>query len=63
MKNYTTLGIVAGIALAFLAYFGGWQLLLLSVVLAVVGGLAGAHFDGKLNVLDLWNQMIGKGRG
>ncbi|WP_293772897.1 hypothetical protein [uncultured Corynebacterium sp.] len=63
MKNYTTLGIVVGVALALCAVLGNWQLLLLAVLFATIGGLIGAHCDGRINVVELWNSLIGKGQG
>ena len=45
MKNYTTLGIISGLILAFFLYLG-WGPTLLAVLLAAIGGIVGAHFDG-----------------
>ena len=43
MKNYSTLGIVAGLVLAFFIHLGLWPTVL-AVLLAALGGVIGAHF-------------------
>lgn len=60
-KNYTAWGAVAGVALALALYFGGVELLLLLVVFGAVGALIGAHMDGSINVVDAFNQLVGRG--
>jgi len=62
MKNYTTLGIVAGLILAFFIHLGLWPTVL-ALVLAAFGGIVGAHFDGRIDLTTVWNGLIGKGRG
>ena len=62
MKNYTTLGIVAGLILAFFIHLGLWPTVL-AIVLAALGGIAGAHFDGRIDLGAVWNGLIGKGQG
>ena len=62
MKNYTTLGIVIGLLLAFFLYLG-WGWTLLAVLLAAVGGLLGSHFDGHIDLSAVWNGLIGKEKG
>lgn len=62
MKNYTTLGIVIGLLLAFFLYLG-WGWTLLAVLLAAVGGVLGSHFDGRIDLSAVWNGLIGKEKG
>lgn len=62
MKNYTKLGIVIGLLLAFFLYLG-WGWTLLAVLLAAIGGLVGSHFDGRIDLGAVWNGLIGKGKG
>ena len=62
MKNYTTLGIVIGLLLAFFLYLG-WGWTLLAVLLAAVGGLLGSHFYGRIDLSAVWNGLIGKEKG
>ncbi|MDK4293576.1 hypothetical protein QPX49_01490 [Corynebacterium accolens] len=62
MKNYTTLGIVIGLLLAFFLYLG-WGWMLLAVLLAAIGGLLGSHFDGRIDLSTVWNGLIGKEKG
>ena len=49
MKNYTTLGIISGLILAFFLHLG-WGPTLLAVLLAAIGGIVGAHFDGRIDL-------------
>ncbi len=63
MKNYTTLGALIGAALAIAIVLGNWAMVLLIIVLGGIGGLIGAHFDGRINLVEIWNSVIGKGQG
>ena len=62
MKNYTTLGIISGLILAFFLYLG-WGPTLLAVLLAAIGGIVGAHFDSRIDLTSVWNGLIGKEKG
>ncbi|QNE88902.1 hypothetical protein H0194_07400 [Corynebacterium incognita] len=61
MFNYTILGVLIGLAVA-IAIMLGSPAIILALVLATVGGLIGAHFDGRVNLMELWNNFIGKGK-
>lgn len=61
MFNYTILGVLIGLAVA-IAIMLGSPAVILALVLATVGGLIGAHFDGRVNLMELWNNFIGKGK-
>lgn len=63
MKNYTTLGVILGIAIAIALYLGDIMLLFLIIVCGGIGGVIGAHFDGRINIVQVWNNIIGKGQG
>ncbi|MFW9045476.1 DUF2273 domain-containing protein [Corynebacterium striatum] len=62
MKNYSTLGIVAGLVLAFFIHLGLWPTVL-AVLLAAMGGVIGAHFDGRIDLSAVWNGIVGKDKG
>ena len=62
MKNYTSLGVIAGLVLAFFIYLGVWYVAL-AVLLAAVGGVIGAHFDGRIDLTAVWNGVVGQDRG
>ncbi|MFH0411077.1 hypothetical protein ACG98H_03050 [Corynebacterium sp. L4756] len=63
MQNYTYIGVALGILLAIAILTNAWSLLILAIVLGAVGGVIGAHFDGRINLGEIWNNIIGKGRG
>ncbi|AZA14408.1 hypothetical protein ACFPVT_04270 [Corynebacterium choanae] len=60
MNNYTAIGLTVGIALAFAVILGGLPGFLWLLLFTVIGGLIGAHFDGRL---DLGSIIGGTGRG
>ncbi|HAT1213571.1 DUF2273 domain-containing protein [Corynebacterium striatum] len=62
MKNYSTLGIVAGLVLAFFIHLGLWPTVL-ALLLAALGGVIGAHFDGRIDLSAVWNGIVGKDKG
>ncbi|MBU5654094.1 hypothetical protein KPA07_04070 [Corynebacterium aurimucosum] len=62
MKNYTSLGVIAGLVLAFFIYLGVWYVAL-AVLLAAVGGVIGAHFDGRIDLTAVWKGAVGQDRG
>ncbi|MDO5032359.1 DUF2273 domain-containing protein [Corynebacterium sp.] len=62
MKNYTTLGVIAGLVLAFFIHLGLWPTVL-AVLLAAIGGVLGAHFDGRIDLTAVWNGVVGKDQG
>lgn len=47
-----TVGLLAGMALGFAAYFGGFWAFLLVAALGVVGLVVGRFLDGDLEVAD-----------
>ncbi|KAA8721579.1 hypothetical protein [Corynebacterium phocae] len=63
MKNFTSLGVLAGLILAWVVITGCWELAVLCVVFATVGGLIGAHFDGRINLKEIGTNLVGKGQG
>ncbi|AHI19133.1 MAG: hypothetical protein ACTIA3_09300 [Corynebacterium casei] len=63
MKNYTYIGVALGIILAIAIMTNAWPLFFLAVILGAVGGVIGAHFDGRINLGEIWNNVVGKGRG
>ena len=62
MKNYTSLGVIAGLVLAFFIYLGVWYVAL-AVLLAAVGGVIGAQFDGRIDLTAVWKGVVGQDRG
>ena len=63
MNNYTYIGVALGIILAIAIITNAWSLLFLAVILGAVGGVIGSHFDGRINLGEIWNNVVGKGRG
>lgn len=63
MNNYTTYGIVAGVVLAFAIILGNLPLVLLIILFGAIGGVIGAHFDGRINLSEIWYNIIGKDKG
>lgn len=63
MKNFTTLGVLIGLALALCIIYGSWMLLVLAVLLGGAGGLIGAHLDGRIDIKEIWYKLIGKAQG
>ncbi|MEW2545814.1 hypothetical protein AB0910_08555 [Streptomyces sp. NPDC047002] len=53
MKGWSALGLVAGMALGFAGYFGGFGAFLLVAALGAVGFGVGRIVDGDLDVQDL----------
>ncbi len=47
--SMAVVGLIAGMALAFAGYFGGFGAFLLVAALGAVGFLAGRFFDGDLD--------------
>ncbi|OFR63744.1 hypothetical protein [Corynebacterium sp. HMSC078H07] len=62
MKNYTSLGVLAGLVLAFFIYLGVWYVVL-AVLLAAIGGVVGAHFDSRIDLTAVWKGVVGQDRG
>jgi hypothetical protein len=58
MSN-AVVGMIAGMALGFAGYFGGFAAFLLVAALGAVGFVAGRLFDGDLELGDLFR---GRGR-
>lgn len=51
--NLTTTGLFAGLLLGIAAAAGGFNGFLIALVLAIVGVVVGAHYDGKLDLSEL----------
>jgi uncharacterized membrane protein YjjP (DUF1212 family) len=52
--NMAVIGMIAGMALGFAGYFGGFGAFLLVAALGAVGFLAGRYLEGDLDVGDLF---------
>ena len=52
--SMAVVGMIAGMALAFAGYFGGFGAFLLVAALGAVGFLAGRFFDGDLDPGDIF---------
>lgn len=48
--NHTRTGILLGLALAFAVILGGWTGLIYALAFSVVGGVVGAHLDGRIDL-------------
>lgn len=62
MKNATSIGIIIGFLLAVGAMWHGILGFFLVLVLCGIGGLIGAHFDGYIDIRNLFNSN-GRGHG
>ncbi|AIG63643.1 hypothetical protein CATYP_01950 [Corynebacterium atypicum] len=65
MKNMTVIGIALGLAVAFAIIWGGLPGFLWALIFGALGGLIGAHFEGKIdlrNVTEILSPRRG-GRG
>ena len=58
--NITTIGLFAGLLLGVAAAAGGFSGFLIALVLAILGIVVGAHYDGKLDLAELFR---GRNRG
>ncbi|MBZ8177699.1 hypothetical protein GP475_02270 [Corynebacterium poyangense] len=57
MKYYTLIGIALGIALAFLGLAFGFGGLVLGVIFALIGGAVGAHYDGHIDLRQIFDGL------
>lgn len=55
----STIGMLAGLLLAIAAVVGGLTGLLLAIVLGAVGYVLGAHFDGELDLSNVFSRRRG----
>lgn len=62
-SNKTVLGAVVGVVLAFALIFGGWLGFFFTLLLGAIGGVVGAHLDGRIDLADLVSTTSGRGRG
>ncbi|MDH6117406.1 hypothetical protein [Kitasatospora sp. GAS204B] len=60
--NLALIGMVAGMALGFAGYFGGFAAFLLVAVLGVVGFVAGRVLEGDIDLRDLGDLLRGRDR-
>lgn len=58
--NIISTGLFAGLLLGIAAAAGGFSGFLITLVLAIVGLVVGAHYDGKLDLAEL---LRGRNRG
>lgn len=64
MKNATLYGLIIGFMLAVGALWQGLLGFLVVLVFVAIGGLIGAHFEGRIdlrNTLNINNSSVGKG--
>ncbi|QGU02897.1 hypothetical protein CKALI_10210 [Corynebacterium kalinowskii] len=61
MTPHLRTGVLLGLVLAFAIIFGGWWGLVLALLLGGLGGLIGAHFDGLIDIRQIWD-AVGRGR-
>jgi len=52
--NMAAIGLIAGMALGFAGYFGGFGAFLLVAALGAIGFVAGRYLDGDLQAGDLF---------
>ncbi|QPK79546.1 hypothetical protein G7Y31_02210 [Corynebacterium lizhenjunii] len=61
--KYTAIGAIGGLLAAIAIFFGWWPLFLLMIIFVGGGALIGAHYDGKLDLVDLFYGLINRPRG
>lgn len=61
--SYTTFGVVIGIVIAFALLLKGLGGLLVVLLLAAIGGLVGAHLEGRIDLRNLPEYIGRSGRG
>lgn len=61
--NNTLIGLAIGVLLAIVIVWGGWKLFLTALILGAIGAAVGAHFDGRINLVEAWNNLIGNNKG
>ncbi|APT84000.1 DUF2273 domain-containing protein [Corynebacterium aquilae] len=59
----TTLGVLAGSILAFATLMFGLYGFIVVVLFAAIGGVIGAHFDGRLDLGQVLSNLGRSGRG
>ncbi len=62
MKNMTVIGVVVGLAFAFAVILGGLAGFAWALFFAAVGGVVGAHLEGRIDLRVLL-QNLTSGRG
>lgn len=62
MHNHTVQGVAIGLAFAFAVIFGGFAGFLWALLFAVIGGIIGAHFQGKIDLRRIVDNLTA-GRG
>lgn len=60
--NMAVVGLIAGMALGFAGYFGGFGAFLLVAALGAIGFVAGRFLDGDLEPGDLFRMKDREGR-
>ncbi|GAA4869014.1 hypothetical protein [Kitasatospora terrestris] len=60
--NLALVGLIAGMALGFAGYFGGFAAFLLVAVLGVVGFVAGRVLEGDIELGDIGDLLRGRDR-
>ncbi|AKK02263.1 hypothetical protein [Corynebacterium epidermidicanis] len=63
MSKAIVIGTCVGFVLAFATILGGFSGLLLAVLFGALGGLAGAQFDGRVDVRRMLDALRFGGRG
>ncbi|MDO5671172.1 MAG: hypothetical protein Q4G50_14370 [Corynebacterium sp.] len=58
--NHTRTGVILGLALAFATILGGWVGMLCALLFGAVGGVIGAHLDGRIDLRALARRIGGQ---
>ncbi|MBI8999503.1 hypothetical protein M0E87_01460 [Corynebacterium sp. CCM 9185] len=61
MKSLTVIGLILGFAFAFAVIVGGLVGFLWALLFVTVGGVIGAHFDGKIDLRAIINGSSNRG--
>lgn len=63
MKNYTALGILLGVLVSLAFLLGSFAWFIIPLIFITIGGFVGAHFDKRIDLTEIWSNVIGKGQG
>lgn len=65
MKNLTVIGIAIGLAIALATAIDGFSGFLWALIFGAIGGVIGAHYEGRVDLKTVWDQLTSSrgGRG
>ena len=61
MKNLTVIGIAVGLVFALCTAIAGLSGFLWALLFSVIGGLVGAHYEGRIDLAAIFSGRGGRG--